>query len=210
LKDLLYAYLQAAQLLQDGQQAGPLDDQKLKELGNALQKLGNSSVKDALLKTFDDVKNWNELAKMLQNLPQDLSGLGQDELTTALEIIAIVEQALAAVGYSFGYGAVPDYGYGYGVGASGYYPEPPVPAAPVVTAPIILSNPAENGVTMPFLLNNETTQLPAGQYLELPAGQAWEIKFDRGQGFGIACYSLIDGPYKFTHTKQGWELVQAQ
>jgi hypothetical protein len=136
----------------------------------------------------------------------------------AWEIIAIVDQSLAAIGYGLGYAAVPgygygagaDYGYGYGTAGAGYHPGPPVPATPVVTAPIILSNPAENGVTMPFLLNNETTELPAGQHFELPANQAWEIKFDRGGGFGVASYSLVDGPYKFTHTKQGWELVLDQ
>ena len=100
--------------------------------------------------------------------------------------------------------------YGFGVATSGYYPEPPVPAAPPAAAPIVLANPAENGVTTPFLLNSETTELPAGQCFELPNDRAWNIKFDRGAGFGIAQYSLVDGPYKFTHTEQGWELVQGE
>ena len=58
------------------------------------------------------------------------------------------------------------------------------------------------------ILNKKTTKLPAGQYLQLPTDRAWEIKFDRGQGFGVARYGLVDGPYQFTYTKQGWELVK--
>lgn len=57
---------------------------------------------------------------------------------------------------------------------------------------------------------DETTELPAGQRLELPTDRAWEIKFDRGQGLGVAHYSLGSGSFKFTYTNQGWELVQGE
>lgn len=214
LKDVLDAFLKTAQLLQDVPKDGPLDDQKLKDLGEALKKFPASPLADSLLKTFESVQDWNELAKKLDSLPDDSDALGADELTMAAEVIALVQQALAAVGYGYGYGLAPGYGYGYGDGygltASGYYPEPPVPAAPLAAAPVMLANPAENNVTMPFLLNSETTELPAGECFELPNDRAWEIKFDRGQGFGVAHYALVDGPYKFTHTEQGWELVQGE
>jgi len=212
LKDVLDAFLKTTQLLQDVPKDGPLDDQKLKDLGEALKKFPASPLADSLLKTFESVKDWNELAQKLDSLPDDPEALGADELTMAAEIIALVQQTLAAVGYGYGYGLAPGYGYGdgYGLTASGYYPEPPVPAAPLAAALVILANPAENNVTMPFLLNSETSELPAGQCFELPNDRAWEIKFDRGQGFGVAHYALVDGPYKFTQTEQGWELVQGE
>jgi hypothetical protein len=83
-------------------------------------------------------------------------------------------------------------------------PAPPAPSAP--TMPLILTNPAKNGVAMPFLLNGQTMELAAGERYQLPTDRAWEIKFDHGQGFGIARYSLTGGEHRFTHTDHGWEL----
>ncbi len=212
LKDVLDAYLKAAQLVQDGQKAGPLDDKKVKDLEDALKKFPPGPVTDSLLNTLDDVKKWNDIIKKTN--PQDPGVPGQGDLGVAEGIIAVIQQALVAAGYGNGYGAVPDYGYAYGsypepaVPPAPIYPEPPLPMVSSATASLIVSNPAENGVTMPFLLNSETTQLPTGQYLELPTDRAWEIKFDHGEGFGVAHYSLQSGKYEFTHTSHGWELYR--
>ena len=223
LKNAIDAYLKTLQLLKDGEKPGPLDDKKLKDLADALKKLQQSPLTDSLQNTLDSVNKWNDMAKKLKDLAQNPGGQGQGGAAAVADFIATVQQALAAVGYGGGdgYGVAPDYGYAAGYGVAGGYsaqpavppapiPGPPVPAAPVVTAPALLSNPAENNVTMPFLLNDETTELPAGQRLELPTDRAWEIKFDRGQGLGVAHYSLGSGSYKFTYTNQGWELVQGE
>jgi hypothetical protein len=214
VKDVLDAYKQAINLYIDSEQGGSLDAAKLKKLEDTLKKL-STGAQNSALPYMDSVKKWNDLIKLADQLPDDAAGLGQQELATALDIIYIVQQALAAAGYPWDYGLTPGYGYGavpgYGYGAAaGYEPSVPPAPSPVVTAPIILSNPAENAVTMPFLLNGQTSELAAGQSVELPAGQAWEIKFDRGAGFGTAVYSLVDGPYEFTYTQQGWDLALSQ
>jgi hypothetical protein len=121
-----------------------------------------------------------------------------------------------------GGGKHPGHGGGWGKGhfipvpfpvpSGGHYEqwtnsESEVPLAPPApSAPLVVANPEKNGVTMPFLLNGQNVELPAGKSLELPTDRAWEIKFDHGGGFGVARYSLTGGVYQFTHTGHGWEL----
>jgi hypothetical protein len=216
MKNILAAYQITAKGLADLRKGG-LDDQTLNKLEDTLKALPSNAVTDSFRNELADVKKWNEIGKKLDSVAQDPGSQGPKGPAMAAEIRSVVNQALAAAGYGSASGLLPsnavvpadgDAG-GSGV-AAGSYAEPPVPAAPAAAATIVLSNPAENRVTMPFLLNSQTAELQAGQYVELPTDRAWELKFDRGEGFGVACYSLTDGLYKFTHTRQGWELVQEE
>jgi hypothetical protein len=88
-----------------------------------------------------------------------------------------------------------------------------VPANPAPKAPnkegLAIVNPAENEVTLQFVVDGQTTSLRAGFRLELAVSQTRVIEFDRGGSFGQARYSMDEGLYTFNETEQGWELYRS-
>ena len=87
---------------------------------------------------------------------------------------------------------------------AGVYP------APVYTAPALsvrLRNPAENRVTLSYILDGGPVQrLAAGQSVDLAADTV--LEFDRGGNAGSASFTLTDGSYKFTPGAGFWRLVR--
>ena len=80
------------------------------------------------------------------------------------------------------------------------------PAARPVRTRIV--NPAENGASWKFLIDDKSEELSPGQskLFEHPSS----IAFDRGENRGIARYSLEGGTYTFTwKTDKGWDLYQS-
>ena len=77
---------------------------------------------------------------------------------------------------------------------AGVYP------AAVYTAPVLsvrLRNPAENRVTLSYILDGGPVQrLAAGQSVDLAADTV--LEFDRGGNAGSAAFTLSDGSYRFT------------
>ena len=77
-------------------------------------------------------------------------------------------------------------------------------------APIILRvavvNPAATGATLSFSIDGERYDLAPGARQEMRLAGLRTIEFDRGQDFGQASYSLLEGVYTFKATAQGWDL----
>lgn len=74
---------------------------------------------------------------------------------------------------------------------------------------IVLKNPESNGVSIGYLLNEQTFSMEAGYNQKLPA-QDWLLVFDKGGSFGQARYTLSSGRYEFTQTEKGWDVVSKQ
>ncbi len=92
---------------------------------------------------------------------------------------------------------------------------PPVVVRPVVVVnppacvptSICIVNPATTGVTLSYSLNGQQFALQPGSMEEV--GTASVIEFDRGNGQGIARYTLDGGTYTFTAgSNGGWDLVR--
>jgi hypothetical protein len=85
-------------------------------------------------------------------------------------------------------------------------PAPIVLSNPAPAADIRLVNPAENGITMKYRLNDGSVRiLPPGSVVQIR--QQVVIVFDRGNG-GLARYSLASGVYKFVAEDGMWNLVR--
>ena len=69
-------------------------------------------------------------------------------------------------------------------------------------------NPGSTDIVLRYLLNGDEVELPPGHYQNLGGGHAWTIEFDRGGGFGHRRYSLSEGRFNFTPTKNGWDLLR--
>jgi hypothetical protein len=91
-------------------------------------------------------------------------------------------------------------------------PVAPAPAEPDMENPappadIQLVNPAENGVTLKYRLDDgELQSLPPGSSVSI--SQATVVSFDRGGAAGQARYSLTGGTYRFVPTGGKWDLLQ--
>lgn len=70
----------------------------------------------------------------------------------------------------------------------------------------LLLNPSENDATVNYVIANKNYSMDAGNSQRLSAGRKWVIRFDRGQDFGEARYTLADGTYVFVSSDRGWEL----
>ncbi|MGO8749565.1 MAG: hypothetical protein ACLQNE_26710 [Thermoguttaceae bacterium] len=93
---------------------------------------------------------------------------------------------------------------------------PPVVVRPVVVAnppvcvpaSVRIVNPATTGVALSYTLNGQPFGLQPGTMEQV--GTASVIQFDRGNGLGIARYTLDGGTYTFTAgSNGGWDLVRA-
>jgi hypothetical protein len=76
-------------------------------------------------------------------------------------------------------------------------------------ASIVLMN-ADQQTSVRYTANDEQHEMKPGFEHSLSGGSQWLIKFDRGDDFGIAHYTLISGRYKFVITERGWDLVKAE
>ena len=118
-------------------------------------------------------------------------------------------------GYGHGYGGYGwGYGYGYPYGYNGavvpYVVQRPIIEEPAFSGlPIKITNPATNGVTLSYVLNDVTYSIPPGASQDFVLDRSWVISFGRGGNFGGARYGLEPGLYTFTSTDHGWELYHS-
>jgi hypothetical protein len=75
-----------------------------------------------------------------------------------------------------------------------------------VPASVRIVNPATTGVALSYTLNGQQFGLQPGTMEQV--GTASVIQFDRGNGLGIARYTLDCGTYTFTAgSNGGWDIV---
>lgn len=88
--------------------------------------------------------------------------------------------------------------------------EAPTPADELVSQ-CVLSNPAQNGVRVGFLVNDEVFWLSPGESQSFPCASAWlaqwSIVFHRGGDLGDQHQTLSPGCYRFVASPDGWTLV---
>jgi hypothetical protein len=71
----------------------------------------------------------------------------------------------------------------------------------------LLLNPASNGVAVNYTINDSEYEMQPGFAQPLDESNTWTIRFDRGEGQGMAEYTLATGSYAFGADKDGaWEL----
>lgn len=73
---------------------------------------------------------------------------------------------------------------------------------------LVVLNPAENEGNVKFLFGGQAVGLSAGQTAELKLGQSGTVRFDRGNGYGEAYYSILPGTYVFRAKNDHWELYR--
>ena len=71
---------------------------------------------------------------------------------------------------------------------------------------VAIVNPTTTGTTLSFTIDGESYDLAPGSRQEMRLAGARTIEFDRGQTFGQASYSLLEGVYTFKATAGGWDL----
>jgi len=81
---------------------------------------------------------------------------------------------------------------------------------PIAAEPARIVNPAENGVTLSFVVDRRVYTLAPGAHRDLLGGPDRVITFDRGDSRGAGRYSLRAGTYTFTATANGWELYHTE
>jgi hypothetical protein len=77
-----------------------------------------------------------------------------------------------------------------------------------VVSGLILVNPEDTQSPVSYQLNRQPFELQSGYNQQLGGPGTWLIEFDRGNGNGLARYTLTDGTYVFTLTDAGWELYR--
>ncbi len=75
-----------------------------------------------------------------------------------------------------------------------------------VASGLLLVNPEDTQSPVNYQLNGQPFELQPGYNQQLGGPSTWVIEFDRGNGNGLARYTLTDGTYLFTLTDAGWEL----
>jgi hypothetical protein len=71
----------------------------------------------------------------------------------------------------------------------------------------LLLNPASNGVAVNYTINDSAYEIQPGFAQPLDETNTWTIRFDRGEGQGMAEYTLAPGAYAFGADMDGaWEL----
>ena len=98
---------------------------------------------------------------------------------------------------------------GMPIGAGQPEPESTADFSKRVKSGVLLTNPAENSVEINYVLGNNSYSMKAGYTQTLAEGQKWVIKFNRGESFGQAQYTLEDGTYAFGTSDKGWELYKS-
>ena len=71
---------------------------------------------------------------------------------------------------------------------------------------VAIVNPTTTGTTLSFTIDGESYDLAPGARQEMRLTGVRTIEFDRGQTFGQASYSLLEGVYTFKATAGGWDL----
>ena len=96
--------------------------------------------------------------------------------------------------------------------AAGVSPPPANPPSIVTTArePAQIVNPADNGVTLSFVIDGRAYSVAPGKQEDVLGGPDRVISFDRGGSRGSARYALRAGTYTFTPTDNGWELYHSE
>jgi hypothetical protein len=101
--------------------------------------------------------------------------------------------------------------YYYATPQTTYYTDSSASYNPVVTpnplppADITLVNPQSNGVTLTYILGNESYSLAPGYQQKVH--QVCEIGFSRGGTNGTARYTISNGTYTFTAVNGTWDLL---
>jgi hypothetical protein len=80
--------------------------------------------------------------------------------------------------------------------------------APLPPGRVLLSNPVTNGAAVQCLVDGYPVEIQPGYAIRLPADHIWSVQFDRGNGLGLASYSLAVGRHEFELTALGWELYR--
>jgi hypothetical protein len=91
-----------------------------------------------------------------------------------------------------------------GVGAP--LPESSADISKRVTGGVLLMNPIETGATIQYAISNQTFSMTPNFRQALPDSRAWDVRFERGQSFGSAHYTLSKGTYVFGSAGRGWDL----
>ncbi|MCC9607151.1 hypothetical protein LOC68_14275 [Blastopirellula sp. JC732] len=87
------------------------------------------------------------------------------------------------------------------------YSEPvPESDATIPTSGVVLRNGADNEAEISYVINDKYEYtMKAGHIQSLGEGK-WVVRFDRGDTYGEAKYTLTDGTYEFTPSDSGWAL----
>ena len=81
-------------------------------------------------------------------------------------------------------------------------------APPSKTIAVLISNPAETGVPINFVVDGTAYSVPSGYTQKLVATTSSVVEFDRGDLLGDGRYGLTEGPYEFRYADKGWELYK--
>jgi hypothetical protein len=104
----------------------------------------------------------------------------------------------------------PDPGYAPGYpsypGHTNHVPSNSVPS--VAQYRLLVMNPASNDGDVMFVVRGHEYRLAAGTQQELKVRRKDLIRFDRGNGSGIARYSIQPGTYIFRVTEDGWDVYR--
>ncbi len=73
---------------------------------------------------------------------------------------------------------------------------------------LVVLNPTDNEGNVAFLLRGHDVGLAAGQTAELKLGESGIVRFDRGNGYGVARYKVRPGTYMFRVEDGRWELYR--
>jgi hypothetical protein len=86
----------------------------------------------------------------------------------------------------------------------------PLPAAQgqEVASGVLLVNPPTSRATVNYNINGTRYVMEPGMGQRLQPAPQWVIEYDRGEGIGLATYTMTDGTYYFTPTDKGWQLYK--
>lgn len=85
-----------------------------------------------------------------------------------------------------------------------------VPGVPTgVMGKISITNPADSGGAVNYVLNGNSYSIQPGQTQTLDNDRVWTIEFASGGARGSVRYTLSPGQFKFVVKEWGWELVRS-
>jgi hypothetical protein len=80
-------------------------------------------------------------------------------------------------------------------------------ASATITASVVVSNPADSGGHVSFILDGKQEMtLAPGEKTTLTDGVGRAVEFDRGGSFGTTRVTLGEASYEFAVTQSGWDL----
>ena len=109
-----------------------------------------------------------------------------------------------------GYSVSRPYSYEEGTNGAGRSIVAPPSNPATASEPARVVNPADNAVTLSFVVDSQVYTVAPGSYQDVLGGPDRVISFDRGDSRGTGRYSLRAGTYTFAATKSGWELYHTQ